>query len=921
MNSINHHARLGCALVVSIIVLAACPLVLSLHEQGGMQALKVAPVATSSDPSAFLSTWDTTRTSAGSSASNQVMLPLLSNGTYNFMVAWGDGTTSNITAWNQAQVMHTYATPGVYDININGTISGWEFNYGGDRLKLLGISQWGSLQLGNSGGYFDGCANLDLTATDAPDLAGTKTLSVAFAGCTRLGSSGNMDTWDVSHVTNMSYMFFYASSFDQPIGAWNVSGVTDMSWMFYSASSFDQPIGAWNVSSVTDMTWMFCDASAFNQPIGAWNTSSITDMSYMFAAALSFDQPIGAWDVSRVTDMSYMFSDASSFDQPIGAWNVSSVTDMCNMFFMYSGASAFDQPIGTWNVSSVTDMSGMFSGASSFDQSIGAWDVSHVTDMSYMFYYASSFNQPIGAWDVSSVTTMSGIFWGASSFDQPIGTWNVSSVKDMYYMFGDATSFNQTVGAWDVSSVTTMEGMLSGASSFDQPVGAWDVSHVTDMSYMFSGASSFDQPIGAWNVSGVTDMIGMFNGVTLSTTNYDALLLGWSHLTLQPNVSFDAGNSRYNSTAAAARGFIISHFGWTIKDGGSLEPSAPLDLSTMPGSGQVTLSWVTPADNGGFAITNYSIYMGTSPGAETLLATIGNVTTYTATGLINGHVYYFKVCAINSAGDGALTAEIMTTPTLALEGGQTGPGSGPVEIWLIGICIAGSCVAVAAVSYTRYRKVRLAGKSSEMDDAHHEDIRGSTSIPAKSLEKRRRLLQVSEPLAYQQQTPASFLKSLEANIPFKKLSAVEGEDVDLAARAGSAEKMASEVKVEPTILKCIVHKGQITGLSYSCEHCGAVYCINCIRHLVASDEKCWNCGETINPESIDEETGQAATTGEFQGMFTFFGPEVFEKIRELGIEEDTHDDLLRMLKEVPCERRIQYLDDLFGQEAEIDDQF
>jgi len=66
----------------------------------------------------------------------------------------------------------------------------------------------------------------------------------------------------------------------------------------------------------------------------------------------------------------------------------------------------------------------------------------------------------------------------------------------------------------------------------------------------------------------VTSMSSMFYGVTLSTSNYDNLLLGWSQLTLQSNVTFDAGYSKYSNTAADARQFIITTFAWTITDGG-----------------------------------------------------------------------------------------------------------------------------------------------------------------------------------------------------------------------------------------------------------------------------------------------------------------------------------------------------------------
>ena len=106
------------------------------------------------DENTFISTWDTTKISDTSSNSNQIKLPLKSNGEYDFMVDWGDGTTDLITEYNQDEVTHTYSQEGVYEIKIDGIIKGFSFNNAEDRLKLLDILQYGTLNLGNGGGYF-----------------------------------------------------------------------------------------------------------------------------------------------------------------------------------------------------------------------------------------------------------------------------------------------------------------------------------------------------------------------------------------------------------------------------------------------------------------------------------------------------------------------------------------------------------------------------------------------------------------------------------------------------------------------------------------------------------------------------------------------------------------------------------------------
>jgi surface protein len=270
-------------------------------------------------------------------------------------------------------------------------------------------------------------------------------------------------------------------------------------------------------------------------------------------------------DLSGVSDMSYMFSGADNFNQDLSGWVVSNVTDMSAMF---ARASAFNQNISGWDVSNVTNMSAMFAIAGAFNQDLSSWDVSNVTDMSDMFVGASAFNQDLSNWNVSNVTDMSGMFFYAKVFNQDLSSWDVSNVTDLNSMFYAAKAFNQDLSSWDVSNVTDMRSMFEVADVFNQDLSSWDVSNVTDMRSMFDRAYVFNQDLSSWDVSNVTVMSSMFNGVTLSTANYNALLLGWSNLLLQENVGFNGGNSQYSSLSQDARDILIDVYGWTIIDGG-----------------------------------------------------------------------------------------------------------------------------------------------------------------------------------------------------------------------------------------------------------------------------------------------------------------------------------------------------------------
>ncbi len=82
--------------------------------------------------------------------------------------------------------------------------------------------------------------------------------------------------------------------------------------------------------------------------------------------------------------------------------------------------------------------------------------------------------------------------------------------------------------------------------------------------------------------------------------------------------------------------------------------SSPTNLSaTSVSSSQINLSWATPSDNGGLAITGYMIERSTDSGStwSTIVSnTASTSTTYSDTGLAHSTTYTYRVSAINAAG-------------------------------------------------------------------------------------------------------------------------------------------------------------------------------------------------------------------------------------------------------------------------------
>ena len=315
----------------------------------------------------FVSTWDTTK--AGS-ASNTVVLPLLSGGVYSGTIDWGDGTTSPLSYANRT---HVYATTGIYNVTITGTIGGWYHNNTGDKLKIIDISNWGTCELKNSLVFY-GCANLDISATDAPIIS-TTNFSGLFRGCTSL-TTPDLSNWDVSSVTSTYQMFLGCTNFNGDISSWNTASFADMRQTFYSCTNFNSDISSWDVSSVTTLRDTFRLCTNFNSDISSWNTPLLTDMNATFHSCINFNRDISSWDVSGVKFIQDCFKTCVNFNQPIGLWTT---TSLLTANYMLDNCDAFDQDISNWDVNQVTGFIGFMINATglstaNYDALLIAWD-------------------------------------------------------------------------------------------------------------------------------------------------------------------------------------------------------------------------------------------------------------------------------------------------------------------------------------------------------------------------------------------------------------------------------------------------------------------------------------------------------------------------------------------------------------------
>jgi surface protein len=263
---------------------------------------------------------------------------------------WGNKLTLPAGSWNTSNVtdmrcmfrnVYVELLPG----GVRG-VSGWDTSkvtnmegmfqsaiLGPDGIATLGPERWDTSRVTDMSSMFD-----TTQVIDVPDFTG----------------------WDTRSVTDMSFMFRRAIWLNDPdLTSWDTSQVTTMQSMFDFAQ-FNGNVSSWQVGNVQNMSRMFIGTrSPFNCPVGDWDTKSVTDMSFMFAGCNDFNQPIGGWNVSNVTSIASMLSvttGGSSFNQPLNDWDVRRVVNFSNFLNAPSTpGGSFNQPLDKWDIDSATN--------------------------------------------------------------------------------------------------------------------------------------------------------------------------------------------------------------------------------------------------------------------------------------------------------------------------------------------------------------------------------------------------------------------------------------------------------------------------------------------------------------------------------------------------------------------------------------
>tara|TARA_R110000822_G_scaffold264999_1_gene389021 strand:+ start:202 stop:1275 length:1074 start_codon:yes stop_codon:yes gene_type:complete len=220
------------------------------------------------------STTDFVMTIATTGTNETFTIPCYNSGTFDAEIEWGDGSTSTVTAYNDANLAHTYASAGDHQISITGSFPNIRFNNTGDKLKVKSVENLGTV--------------------------GWTTLERAFKGCTNM-TSFTAGTTDTSSVTSMLHMFHSCSSLTSlDVSSFDTSSVTGtgMNQMFRLCTSLTSlDVSNFDTSSCTTFDSTFRQLTNLTSlDVSSFDTSSVTFMSNMFNSCDALTSLVGAED-------------------------------------------------------------------------------------------------------------------------------------------------------------------------------------------------------------------------------------------------------------------------------------------------------------------------------------------------------------------------------------------------------------------------------------------------------------------------------------------------------------------------------------------------------------------------------------------------------------------------------------------------
>ena len=345
--------------------------------------------------------------------------------------------------------------------------------------------------------------------------SGIETLGSAVSG-----EESGMATWDASHITNTSAMFYRTKSLTDisALSTWITSSLTNMNSMFDEATKIQNvnALSNWDVSKVTDMAHLFCSAYSLSDISGLanWTLTNLENASSMFRyTTFTNVDALTNWNAPKLKYITYIFqgqsklSDLTGLSGPHWSTNIANVESLEGVFYNVSSITNVDA-LASWNINKVTNTYAMFRGATHLANvnGLSSWNVSKMTSLNYMFYGAKELTNINGlsTWyndaSTSKLTTISYTFYDTGIADiNALANWKTPNLTTMNYTFSNNTHLTDIGGLrnWNTTKLTSINNLFSGDSGILdlEPIFDWDTTKLTNKTDAFTGIpDEIDRP-------------------------------------------------------------------------------------------------------------------------------------------------------------------------------------------------------------------------------------------------------------------------------------------------------------------------------------------------------------------------------------------------------------------------------------------
>ena len=464
------------------------------------------------------------------------------------------------------------ATPGTFDGNFNDGV-----------ITIAGKSD-GSNHLFGSVSRIKGYASVvttDLLLTDTAFVSTWATTGAAETVTIPLVESGDLNftiDWgdgQADHITAyndaaLTHTYATADTYTVTMTPNDANTLTGFQFADAGDKTKIKTIENWGFFDISeDDTFYGCSALTVTATDAPTISTATMHRTFRDCTALTDIPSLSTWDVSGVVTMTSVFFGCTSFTASSGVFTVTSTTTNISQMFSQCDLDA-EVDFSAWDVSGVTDMGALFNLNSRFvGSSISGWDVSNVTDMATTFASCTVFNGDISGWTVTLSGSAASMFKFCAAFNRDISGWDVSAVTSLNEAFRGCTVFDQDLSTWDIGLVTNLGSTFRDCPLLNFDCSGWDTSSVTIFNNTFYNCTAFDQNLGGWDITSMTAAANMLVGTTLSTANYNALLVGWEAQVEPTSITFHGGNATHSGAGTAARGVLTGTSSWSITDGGA----------------------------------------------------------------------------------------------------------------------------------------------------------------------------------------------------------------------------------------------------------------------------------------------------------------------------------------------------------------